>query len=76
MVMLRRLLLALAVVCAACGSSVACDDARGCVAEARQADDEGRYEDAYASYTTAMSFVTLTVVLWLVLGDPVASSAG
>ena len=26
--------------------------------------------------TTTMSFVTLTVVLWLVLGDPVASSAG
>ena len=75
MVMLRRLLLALAVVCAACGSSVACDDARGCVAEARQADDEARYEDAYASYTTAMSFVEDAPSLYNARGS-VAFKAG
>jgi hypothetical protein len=43
---------------------MACDYARSCVAEARQADDEGRYEDAYALYTTAMTFVEETSLLF------------
>ena len=73
--MLRRILLVLTVVCAACGSSTACDDARGCAAEARQADAQGRYEDAYASYTSAMTFVDDSASLYNARGS-VAFKAG
>jgi tetratricopeptide (TPR) repeat protein len=73
--MLRRLLLALTLVCTACGSSIACDDARGCAAEARQADEEGRYDDAYTSYTTAMTFAADAPGLYNARGS-VAFKAG
>jgi tetratricopeptide (TPR) repeat protein len=45
------------------------------VAEARVADDEGRYDDAYASYTTAMSFVEDAPSLYNARGS-VAFKAG
>ncbi len=53
----HRTLLALVIGLAGCSTSIACDDARGCVTEARQAEDAGRYDDAIASYSEAIRFV-------------------
>lgn len=67
--MISRLFLVLALACAACNSSIACDDARGCAAEARQAENEGRFNDAAASYTDAMKFAEESAGLYNARGS-------
>lgn len=54
----HRILIAIVIALAGCTSTVACDDARGCVGEAQRAEADERYDDAVASYTEAIAFVS------------------
>lgn len=67
--LINRLLLAFAIGLAGCNSSIACDSARGCVAEAEAAERDERFRDAAASYTEAMEYVSDSAGLYNARGS-------
>jgi lipoprotein NlpI len=68
-VLVQRLVLSFTIGLLGCSSSIACDDARGCVAEAEQAEHDERFVDAVTSYTVAMEFLADSAGLYNARGS-------